>query len=120
MREVVFEEGKDFPHIVMFFSADCKALNSIMIVIGDNFISFGLIAEIVFIENDDFLFLASFDDRIKLWVAAAVGYPCISDLNEYINFMNIFLDNSKGFMHVPREPVDMIFEMCDNFHKCQS
>ena len=104
----------------MFFSADCEALNSIMIVICDNFICFGLIAKIVFIENDDFLFLTSFYDGIELWIATAVGYPCISNLNKDINFMYIFLDNSKGFMHMSGKPVDMIFEMCYNFHKCQS
>ena len=104
----------------MFFSAGRKALNSIVIVIGNNFIGFGLVADIVFIENYDFIFLASFDDGVELWIAAAVGYPSISDLNEDINFMDIFLDNSEGFVHVSGEPVDVIFEIGDDFHKCQS
>ena len=89
---VVFEKCEYFPHIVMFGGTNSKALDPVVIIILYNFISFGCIAEIVFIKDDDFLFLVAFDDEIELSISTAVRNTSVSYLEKNIYFMSVLFD----------------------------
>ncbi len=78
----------------MFLAADREALDSVVIVILDDLVGFGSIAEIVLIEDDQLLLLVPLDDQVELWVSAAVGDPGVADLNEDVEFVRVLLDHS--------------------------
>lgn len=78
----------------MFLAADGEALDSVVIVVLDDLVGFGSIAEIVLIEDDQLLLLVSLDDQVELRVSAAVGDPGVADLHEDVHFVRALFDQS--------------------------
>lgn len=92
----------------MFLRADCEALESIVIVILDNLISLGCVAQIIFVENDYLFFLVLLNYQVEFRITAAVWDPCISNLYEDIYLVAILFDLPQGLLHVSWEPVYMV------------
>jgi hypothetical protein len=80
--------------VVVFLAADREALDSVVIVVLDDLVGFGSIAEILLIEDDQLLLLVSLDYQAELWVSAAVGDPGVADLHEDVDFVRALLDHS--------------------------
>jgi hypothetical protein len=116
MPIIFFEISQHFPHVIMIFGADSKTLDSVIIIILDNSISFDFVTEIVLVENYNFLLLVLLYYLVELGVAAAVGNPCISDLQEDVHLVAVLLDQPQSLLHVPWEPVYVVFQVCNYLH----
>ena len=78
----------------MFLAADGEALDSVAVVVLDDLVGFGSVAEVVLVEDDQLLLLVPLDDQVELGVSAAVGDPGVADLHEDVHFVRVLLDQS--------------------------
>ena len=78
----------------MFLAADGEALDSVVVVVLDDLVGFGSVAEVVLVEDDQLLLLVPLDDQVELGVSAAVGDPGVADLHEDVDFVRVLLDQS--------------------------
>lgn len=116
MLVILLKISEDASHIVMFLTANSKALNPVIVIILDDLICLALVAKIVLVEDYQLLLLVLLYDEIELRVSAAVWNTCVSDLHEDVDFVCVFFDKTKGLLHVAGEPVDVIFEVLDYVH----
>jgi len=100
----------------MFGGTDSKTLDSIVIVILNDFIRFFRVAQIVLVEYDHFFLLSLLYNEVELWIATAVRYSRISNLQKHIDLMCVLFDDSQCFFHMPWKPVDMLLECPNNLH----
>ena len=100
----------------MFLTADSKTPDAVIIVVLDYLVGLALVAEIIFVEDYQLLLLVLFDDEVKFWVSAAVGNTGIADLHEDVHLVGVFFDQTKGLLHVTREPVYVVFEVLYHVH----
>lgn len=116
MLVILLKIAQDASHIIMFLTADSEAPNAIIIIILDDFIGLALVTEIVLVEDYQLLLLVLLDDEIEFRVSAAVGDTCVADLHEDVDLVCVFLDKTKGLLHVAGEPVYVVFEVLDDVH----
>jgi hypothetical protein len=91
---ILFQIAQYLSHVVVFLAADGEALDSVVVVVLDDLVGFGSVAEVVLVEDDQLLLLVPLDDQVELGVSAAVGDPGVADLHEDVDFVRVLLDQS--------------------------
>lgn len=94
MPIVLFHKSQYLPHIVVFLTTHCEALDAIVVVVLDYFVGLYRVTEIVFVENDELVLLVAFDYFIEFGIATTVRYSGIADLHEDVDLVGVLLHDS--------------------------
>jgi hypothetical protein len=116
MFVILFEVPQYLAHVIVVLAAHGEAFDAVVVVVLDDLVCFLRVAEVVFVEDDEFLFLVIFYYAVKFWVAAAVGDAGVSDLHEDVHFVGVLFHHSQGFLHVARKPIYVVFQRFYDIH----
>lgn len=95
----------------MCFGRHVVAVYAQPIVVIDDLLGAGLIAQVELVKDYDFFLLSLPDYGIELGVASRVGQPSVPDLQEDINIGRLLLKFFQSLVHVPWEPVYLIRQL---------
>jgi hypothetical protein len=116
MAIVFLEVSEHSAHVIMVLTADGKAANTVIVIVLNDLVGLGSIAQVVLVEDYQLLLLIALDDEVELGVATAVGDAGIPDLHKDIHLMRVLFDQPQGLLHVSRKPVDVVLEVLDDVH----